>query len=267
MHVGVDDVAAERECGEDGRLGRGVVALHVGRRVALGQTELLGLAQDVVIAGALLLHAGEDVVRRAVDDAHDADDLLPGQRLAQGPDDGDGAGHGRLVEEVDAGRRSDLGQLGAGDGQERLVGGDHRLAVAQGGLDQFVRGMEPPMTSTTTSTSARPTRAAASAPMRSAGMATGRDRSGLATAIPTSSRRMPVRAATSSERVSSISASAPPTLPQPSRPTRTVGAWWACGRALASSAVTSKRYSCRVTCARAAATGASRSGRSGVQAE
>ena len=76
-------------------------------------------------------------------------------------------------------------------------------------------------------------------------MATGRERSGLATAIPTSSRRIPVRAATSSERVSRISANAPPTLPQPSRPTRTVGAWWAWGKALAWSAVTSKRYKVR----------------------
>ena len=88
-------------------------------------------------------------------------------------------------------------------------------------------GWRPPMTSTTTSTSSRATRAAASVPMRSAGMAIGRSRSGLATAMPTSSRRMPVRAATSSARVRRISASAAPTLPQPSRPTRTVGAGWA----------------------------------------
>ena len=40
---------------------------------------------------------------------------------------------------------------------------------------------------------------------------------------------MPVRAATSSLRVSRISASAPPTLPHPSRATRTVGAGCACG--------------------------------------
>ena len=114
----------------------------VGSRSA--RPELLGLAQDVVVAGALLLHAGEDVVGRAVDDPHDPDDLLAGQRLAQRPDDGDGAGHRRLVEQVDAGGGGHLGQLGAGHGEQRLVGRDHRLAVAQGRLDQLVGGVEPP---------------------------------------------------------------------------------------------------------------------------
>ena len=79
MDVGVDHVAAEGQRGQDGRLGRGVVTLHVGRRVALGHPELLGLAQDVGVADALILHPGEDVIRRAVDDAHDPDDLLAGQ--------------------------------------------------------------------------------------------------------------------------------------------------------------------------------------------
>jgi hypothetical protein len=79
VHVGVDDITAEGQGGEDGGLGRGIVAVDVGRRVALGQAERLRLAQDVVVVGALFLHAGEDVVGRAVDDAHDADDLLPRQ--------------------------------------------------------------------------------------------------------------------------------------------------------------------------------------------
>ena len=143
VHVGVDHVAAEGERGQDGRLGGGVVPLHVRRRVALGQAELLRLAQHVVVAVALLLHAREDVVGRAVDDPHDPDDLLAGQRLAQRPDDRDGPGHRRLVEQVHARGGGHLGQLGAGGGQERLVRGDHRLAVAQGRLDQFVRRVEP----------------------------------------------------------------------------------------------------------------------------
>ena len=143
VHVGIDHVAAEGERGQDGRLRRGVVPLDVRGGVALGQAELLRLAQHVVVAGALLLHAREDVVGRAVDDPHDPDDLLSGQRLAQRPDDRDGAGHRRLVEQVHARRGGDLGQLGAGDGQERLVGGDHRLAVAQGRLDQLVGRVQP----------------------------------------------------------------------------------------------------------------------------
>ena len=100
-------------------------------------------AQRVVVVGALLVHAGEDEVGRAVHDPHDPEDPLAGQRLAQRPDDRDGAGHGRLVEQVDARGGGHLGQLGAGHGEQRLVAGDHRLAVAQGRLDQLVRRVEP----------------------------------------------------------------------------------------------------------------------------
>ena len=142
VYVGVDDVAAERERSQDGRFGRGVVPLDVRRGVALGQAKLFGLAQHVVVAVAVLLHAGEDVVGRAVDDPHDPDDLLPRQRLAEGPDHRDGACHGRLVEQVHAGGGGHLGQLGAGHGEQRLVRRDDRLAVAQGRLDQLVRRME-----------------------------------------------------------------------------------------------------------------------------
>ena len=142
VHVGVDDVAAERERSQDGGFRRGVVPLDVRRGVALGQAELLGLAQHVVVAVAVLLHAGEDVVGRAVDDPHDPDDLLPRQRLAQGPDHGDGACHRRLVEQVHPGGGGHLGQLGAGHGEQRLVRRHDRFAVAQGHLDQLVRRME-----------------------------------------------------------------------------------------------------------------------------
>ncbi len=134
----VDDVAAEGERGQDGRLGRGVVAVDVGRRVGLGQAELLGLAQDLVVGRALLLHAGEDVIGGAVHDPHDALDLLAGERLAQRPDHWDGAGDGRLVEKVHPGGRGHLGQLRAGDGEEGLVAGDDGLASAQRRLDQLV---------------------------------------------------------------------------------------------------------------------------------
>ena len=142
MNVGVDDVATEGERGQDGRFRRGVVPLHVRRGVALGQAELLGLTQHVVVAVAVLLHAGEDVVGRAVHDPHDADDLLPRQRLAQGPDHGDGAGHRRLVKQVHPGGGGHLRQLGAGHGEQRLVRRHDRLAVAQGHLDQLVRRVE-----------------------------------------------------------------------------------------------------------------------------
>ena len=69
--------------GDDRRLGPGVVALDVGGGVALGVAQALGLGQGLGVGGALLGHPGEDVVGRAVDDAHHPADALAGQRLAQ----------------------------------------------------------------------------------------------------------------------------------------------------------------------------------------
>ena len=87
----------EGEAGEDRRLLRGVVALDVGGRVGLGVAETLRVGEDVLELGALLVHAVEDVVRRAVDDAHDPLHAVAGERVAQRPDDRDGAGGGGLV--------------------------------------------------------------------------------------------------------------------------------------------------------------------------
>ena len=162
VHIGVHDVAPERERGEDGRLGRGVVPIDVGRRVALGQPQLLRFAQSVVVAVALLLHAGEDVVGRAVHDAHDPDDLLAGQRFAQRPDDGDGAGHRRLVQQVDAGRAATSASSAPATASSALLAVTTGLPLRSAASTSSCAGWSPPMTSTTTSTSARATRAAAS---------------------------------------------------------------------------------------------------------
>ena len=81
--------------------------------------------------GALLGHPGEDVVGRAVDDAHHPADALAGERLAQRPDERDAAGDRRLEEQVDAGAVGRLEQLGADVGEQLLVGGDDRLAGLQ----------------------------------------------------------------------------------------------------------------------------------------
>jgi hypothetical protein len=144
-HIGAGHVVPEGHTGQDGRLGRRVVPFDVRGRVALGQAQGLGLGQHIGVVGALLAHLGQDEVGGAVHDAHHPLDPLAGQRLAQRPDQGDGAGHGRLVEQVDA---LVLGQRAQGDtlggGQEGLVGGDHRLAGLQRLLDQLPGGHEAP---------------------------------------------------------------------------------------------------------------------------
>ena len=54
------------------KLLRGVVALDVEGRIGLGIAEPLRLAQAIVEGDALLLHAREDVIAGAVEDAVDA---------------------------------------------------------------------------------------------------------------------------------------------------------------------------------------------------
>ena len=83
-HVGV-----EGEAGEDGRLLRGVVPLDIGRRIRLGVPERLGVGEYLVEVGTLTVHAVEDVVRRAVDDAEDASDVVAGEGVLERAQDRD----------------------------------------------------------------------------------------------------------------------------------------------------------------------------------
>ena len=114
----------EGEAGEDGGLLRGVVAVDVGARVRLGEAELLGRGEGVLEAVALGVHAVEDVVRGAVDDAEDALDAVAGEALAQRPDDRDRPADGGLVVELGADLLGGGEQLGAVRGEQRLVAGD-----------------------------------------------------------------------------------------------------------------------------------------------
>ena len=87
---------------------------------------------------ALVAHLGQDEVCGAVDDAGDPLDAVGGQTLAQGLDDGDAAGHGGLEGHHDALLLGGGEDLVAVHGQQGLVGGDHVLAVFDGGQHQFL---------------------------------------------------------------------------------------------------------------------------------
>ena len=102
VHVGGDDARAERDGGDDRSLGRGVEALDVGSGIRLGEPERLRVGERVVERLAAVGHAGEDVVGRAVHDAHDPPDAVAGERLAQRPHERDAAADRRLEQEVDA---------------------------------------------------------------------------------------------------------------------------------------------------------------------
>jgi len=118
--------------GQDGQLVGGVDAFHVERRVGFGVTQGLGFGQHVFEGTALLAHFGEDEVTGAVDDAGYPVDAVGGQAFTDRLDHRDTTGH-RGFERYDHALLAGLGEdLVAVHGDQRLVGGDHVLAVLDG---------------------------------------------------------------------------------------------------------------------------------------
>ena len=130
------DPGVEGQAGEDGGLGGGVEALDVGGGVGLGVAQGLRLLDGLGEAGAGGVHLVEHEVGGAVDDAEHAAHVVAGERLADRAQDRDGAGHGRLVVEVDVVGVGGGVERRAVLGEQRLVGGDHRGAVLHGAQDQ-----------------------------------------------------------------------------------------------------------------------------------
>ena len=126
----------EGQRGKDRGLGGGVVAFDVGRGVGFRVAQALGLGQRVGELRAGGVHLVEDEVGGAVDDAEHPGDPVAGQAVADGPQDGDGAGHGGLVGQLHPGLVRFLVQGGAVLGQERLVAADNTGTVPHGGQDQ-----------------------------------------------------------------------------------------------------------------------------------
>ncbi len=87
---------AKRDLGQDGQLVGGVGAVDVEGGVGLGVTAFLGLGQSFAVALAFFAHGGEDEVAGAVEDALERQDLVGGQALRQGGDDGHAAGDAGL---------------------------------------------------------------------------------------------------------------------------------------------------------------------------
>ena len=126
-HAGIDP-GAEGETGEDRQLLRGVVTLDIEGRIGLGVAELLGLFESARERQILPLHAGQDVIAGAVENAVDPRQRIADETLAQRLDDGDAAGHRCLEVQGDVVLLRQRRERHAVPGEQSLVGRDHRLA-------------------------------------------------------------------------------------------------------------------------------------------
>ena len=125
------DAGAEGEAGEDGELVGGVVALDVEGRIGFRIAEALGVLETGVEAQPLGLHARQDIVAGAVQNAEYARHLVAGHRFTHRLDDRDAAGHRRLVVEQHAlglRRRCKRHPMAR---QKRFVGGNDVVAGLQ----------------------------------------------------------------------------------------------------------------------------------------
>ena len=247
VHVGGGHPGVEGQRGQDRGLGGGVEPLDVGGRVGLGVAELLGLLERLGEAGARAVHLVEDEVGGAVDDAEHPGHPVAGQRLAQRPQDRDGAGHGGLVVEVAAGL---LGRLEEGRpvlGEQRLVGGDHARAVLERGEDQACGPARCRRSPRRRGRRRRgPPGPAASVVSSPSGTSTSRGASSRRTATPTSSIGAPTRAARSPACSWSSRTTWEPTEPQPSTATLSVRCVTADPKSVASrSSIVSRRTTTR----------------------
>ncbi len=132
----------EGQAREDRGLLGGVVAADVGGRVGLRVAELGGGGERLLEAVAFAVHAVEDVVGRAVDDAEDAAHPVAREAVAQRSDDRDRAADCRLVVQLGADLLGDREQLGSVGRQERLVAGDDVGAGVEGEGDVLARRLE-----------------------------------------------------------------------------------------------------------------------------
>ena len=95
------DAHAEGQRGENGEFVRGIEAANVEGWIGFGVAELLRLGETLLERQLLALHAREDVIAGAVEDAVNALDRIAGEALAQRLDDGNAAGDRRLEGERD----------------------------------------------------------------------------------------------------------------------------------------------------------------------
>ena len=132
----------EGKGGEDRDLRRSIVTVNIGGRICFCVAEVLGEFQGVVEGHPVGFHLVKDEVRGAVEDSHDGLDPVTRQGFAQAVHNGDGAGNGGFVVDVDVGFGGGLINLGAMGGKQCLVAGDNGSAVLNRAQNERAGGVD-----------------------------------------------------------------------------------------------------------------------------
>ena len=131
VHILHRHVAVKRQRGQDAQLVGRVIALHVRGRIRLSQPQPLRVGQHVRISRAFVGHSGQDIVRRAVDNAHHRADPVGLKRTVDRPNDRHRAAHACLVIQPGGMLPRGADDLRPMRRQRHLVGGDDAFAVFQ----------------------------------------------------------------------------------------------------------------------------------------
>ena len=107
--------------------------------IGFGEAQRLGLLEHFGEGPLRAFHFAQDEVAGAVEDAGDEFDLVADDGFAQHLHRRRAAHHRRLEQQRDAAILGEGGELRAVLGDERLVGGDHRLACLKRGFDRGSR--------------------------------------------------------------------------------------------------------------------------------
>ena len=206
----------ERQPREDHELVDRIVALDVAARIGLGVAQLLRVLEDLVVRPAVLGHRGQDVVRRAVDDAAHPADLVRGE--VRGDACRAPGSHRRRRPRTGARApvwRAAASSSGPWCAMTCLLAVTTALPARSAATISVRAGSSPPMTSTITSISGSATRWAGASVRRSARMPAARARSRSRTATPTSVSAAPSALTRRSARSRNPSATARPDRPRP----------------------------------------------------
>ena len=116
---------------------RGVAAAHVQSGIGFGIAQGLRFFQHLGERRAQRFHLGEDIIAGAVEDALHRLHVIGDQAFPQGLHDGNAARHRSFEFELEIALLRPFGQRLAMNGQQRLVGRHHMLAMIERGFDQL----------------------------------------------------------------------------------------------------------------------------------